>query len=210
MSAQDAVLQSTREFLVALGNEEYRRASRLIEDLSGVLRGRLLLKRFENAVATGAGVAALGEDLFLLGSDTKHFLPMFAQALADLKAVFPECAALIVVDVSQQATVPSCLKELAGIALVSVSRADCTDRTTVVHEMAHALLLTGHRVLDEGLAEFIACQSELGEKGAVGRDWNAVAVEPRQSTNYFRAVGPVPHRSNGKRIAEKRCMLRPH
>lgn len=54
------------------------------------------------------------------------------------------------------------LSELADVSVVELSRAEACDRETMVHELVHARVRSGHRMLDEGLAELMGAIAAYG------------------------------------------------
>lgn len=106
------------------------------------------------------------------------------------------------------------LSELDGISVVQLSPEEAGDRETMVHELTHAHVRSGHRMLDEGLAEWMGAlavhgperaRSELARRAEGGPDAAVLAARRWTDQPCFEGLDAprgAPHAVAALRIAD--------
>lgn len=155
---KDILRDVTQRALQSLSEHDHNAALQALGELQGVIGGTQLLDQMERCLRANSLVSQLNNNLFLIHSGESDLAQQVVAAYESIASYLGGVEPLVLVDASGPTKVPACIAEVDGIRLVHLP-AENVHKHTVVHEIAHAFLLTGHRVLDEGFAEFMANSS---------------------------------------------------
>ncbi|UUL82503.1 hypothetical protein [Sphingomonas qomolangmaensis] len=148
--------------LIALTKGNQADARRAYDQIKSVLSGRMLDSEFEDILNANQEVRCLSDRLYIVGASTSS--PVLVEAWQFVTKILAGADPLVIVrEVPGGARQTS---ELDGISVIRLAPKDAADRETVVHEFVHARVRSGHRMLDEGLAEWMGALAAFGESGA--------------------------------------------
>lgn len=155
VSLRDQMVQQTQLALRSLVHERDADWKVALDELRPVLRGTRTLARLVSAADDH--VHELAPNLFVISvaEMTERDLGGIADAYRSAAATLDEDAPLVIVDVAEGALTPKHYDEVSGLSVVEVGFGSIGDRVTLAHEFAHAIMRCDHRVLDEGLAEWV-------------------------------------------------------
>lgn len=141
-----------------------------LDDLRGLFGETHLLAALERAATDGLAVQRFAPDAYAIGEDCP--LAAAATAHAFVARALPVTPPLVLMLFGNEARVARQHAEVRGVAVIEAAAQAST--ADLVHELAHAFLRCGHRMLDEGLAEWMAALFEYGTPQAARSE-----LEPR-------------------------------
>lgn len=162
VSLRDQMVRQTQLALRSLVNERNAEWKAALDELRPVLRDTRTLARLVSAADDY--IRELAPNLFVISTAemTARDLGGIADAYRSAAATLDEEAPLVIVDVAEGNLTPKHHDEVSGLSVVEIGIGSVGDQVTLAHEFAHAIMRCGHRVLDEGLAEWVgtACAAD--------------------------------------------------
>ncbi|MDE0064412.1 MAG: hypothetical protein OXP09_18220 [Gammaproteobacteria bacterium] len=150
----------TQRALQHLSRRDLDGAREALNELQAVISGTQLLGQLERCLDTDQPISRLNKNLFLIYSGQTSLPEQINNAYESIASYLRGVEPLVLVDAANPRNVPACIAEIDGIRLIQMPKENIHEQT-LIHEIAHAFLLSGHRVLDEGFAELMA-QSAVG------------------------------------------------
>jgi hypothetical protein len=147
------VAATVEGLLAAAAAGDHQAAGAALADAAPLLRGTRLLAAL-SAVARGeTAITRAADGLYVAGADAA----VAARAL-DVVAAELGIRPLVLVRAGAVASARA-TRDIDGIGIIDLPAADAGDLETLVHEMVHVARLCGHRMVDEGLAEWLAVRA---------------------------------------------------
>jgi hypothetical protein len=163
MSLRDQLIQQARLALRGAhsGNEFDWTAA--MDELRPVLLTTQTLALLR--VAVDLNIYELSPNLFVSSAEllSAHELGAIEQAYHSAITLLEDEATLVIVNIENGPLSPKHYQEVSGLSLVELGRESVFDRITLAHEFAHAIMSCGHRMLDEGLAEWVGAFCAWGD-----------------------------------------------
>ena len=172
---KDILRGETQRALQCLSSQNLDAATEAISELQSVIGGTQLLCQLERCLHADRPLSLLNDNLFLIYSGQTSLPEQIITGYESVASYLGGLEPLVLVDASSPKTLPACVAEIDGIRLIQLPNANVHEQT-LIHEIAHAFLLSGHRVLDEGFAELMA-------QSAVGKASDSLLARLRKQAN---------------------------
>lgn len=157
------VVSTVEIVLDALAEERSAEALASYEDIKPLLADRatgLLLARL---VSAPAAVARVAPGLYVADPNVDRDTLLAAHSFVEQR--LPVAGGLVIVKAADGGA--RSIAEFPGVSIVLLGRDEMADIETMAHELVHARLRSGHRMLDEGLAEWLGAEARFGVDGAL-------------------------------------------
>ncbi len=157
MPTDSAILKLVRsgieEVLSALSQGDRNAADEALAQIHPVLDGRPICGVLAGLLASEEPIHKVADHLYCAG--TACDLDLLRQAYAIVQGMLPGAMPLILVRIDPLSGGARHATDLEGVGVVSLPLVETT-LETLVHEFVHGFVSSGHRMLDEGLAVWLA------------------------------------------------------
>jgi len=157
------VVSAVRTIMDALAAGRGAEALAVFEDLKPLLADRATGSLLARLVSGPVAVARVAPGLYVGGSSVDRQALLTAHSFVAER--LPVASGLVIVATADGGA--RSISEFPGMSIVLLGHDDLADSETMAHELVHARLRSGHRMLDEGIAEWLGTEARFGADGAM-------------------------------------------
>lgn len=187
----ELVRRGLEEAIEALSTGRRDAACAAFAQVRPVLAGRAVCSVLDRLLASEEPVHKAGDHLYCAGAECD--LDLLRRAHAIVQEALPGETPLVLIHIDELSGGARHVGELAGLSVISLPPA-AADLETFVHELVHAFIASGHRMLDEGLAEWLAVLAA-----------SSGPQEARAKLAARAAAGPAIETLSARRWADQPC-----
>jgi hypothetical protein len=177
--------------LDALARDDVDGASAAFGRVQPVLHASSIGLALDDLITERAVVTRLGHGLYATGEGGNR--AVLLDAYAHVKNAFAAIDPLLLVRYDALHHIARSEQSLPGISVIGLTP-DIADRATLVHELVHGFVTSGHRMIDEGLAEWLAILAVSADRQT------ARAILSERATG-----GPAVQQLAARRWTEEPC-----
>ena len=152
------VVSAVQNVMDALANGRGDEALASYDDIKPLMTDRATGLLLSQLVSGPAGVVRVAPGLYVANSGVDRETLLAAHSFVEER--LPVAGGLVIVKAADGGA--RSIAEFPGVSIVLLGHDDLADVETMAHELVHARLRSGHRMLDEGLAEWLGAEARFG------------------------------------------------